>query len=1078
MDVSHARIPAAYDVFVSYAHRDAETVLPMAEQLSRSGLRVFIDETSIDPFASIQRRVQEGIAASTVFLAWYSRTYARSRACQWELGAAFNCDAGERILVVNPEDGTQHILPRDLLERRVLRPTIELTLAEAITGELARHREPIGAVRGIERLRPIGFQPIRSNRFVSRTTELWAIHDGLRDAARPMLSDTPRSVVQVRGLPGTGKSRLAEEYALRHGGAFPGGVFWLKGLGGAIHLSADDREASRQQQIFELAAQVPLPVEGRSFAAVWASLRETLAASGALWIVDDVPAGLTLDQFAAWWSPHPSVPTLITTVDLAFGDVGVCVDTRAFDAADAQDLMRAHGLEANAPAADALVGALDGHPLALDMAISYLKFRDGAVTATEFAHRVSCTSDGRDLLEDVARMQRAKSPVAMLDAVTAPLTRDARDWLALASILTAAAVPMELVDDVLAEIHGLTREEATQMRIMATLQTDLLALSRPDPVRREARRVHTIVVRWARTQAVTPERLSRLHAAVIAVLCRQLETTSFAKIFRMGLELAHARELGSRLGDVAEGGLLVLVGMCDVVRGDVASATRIAERVLTLANRLDDADLMARTEGLEALVLVTQGDLQAGRARLERATATVLKTRSPGDAYRLGGQGALAQALVGTGESAAGIACAEAVFAEATTVHGPEHPLTLAAQTTLARILGALNDPRGHALMSDVVQIRSRQAAAGDVDLLLEQFWLVMSQAVSTDREAAGPILERASDVFSREFGAEHPLALQASLLSAFNRSLSDDERVVASADGALRETIGTIARVCGPTHPLQFDARYVQAMLLGANKQHGEAVTHLAGLIADLERVAPTNHHLPLVRVSYAEALVQLGEVDEGLRILDETIAASGDSSGADARSIGLHVSAIGALCAKGDPEAARDRWLALASAPAAATHPMWFLLAQRVALRLAEARQPASVRAFLAQVIPLAERAGTAAAPGPAAFKQILGMAQWGLAQEAVAGQRWTDARDAAEAAVALFGSADAADHAACEGPALLLLLCQLQLGQGAESRRTFDDHFRTWWAQPTTALSAEQAQNKALIERFAPWLPASSP
>src|ERR1700751_3070090 len=90
---------------------------------------------------------------------------------------------------------------------------------------------PIPRSRGFAKPRPFGFQPAGSDRFVGRVPELWAVNDGLKRSANPMLSGVVRSIVQIRGLGGTCKSLLAEEYVLRFGAGFPGGIFWLKAFG-------------------------------------------------------------------------------------------------------------------------------------------------------------------------------------------------------------------------------------------------------------------------------------------------------------------------------------------------------------------------------------------------------------------------------------------------------------------------------------------------------------------------------------------------------------------------------------------------------------------------------------------------------------------------------------------------------------------------------------------------------------------------------------------------------------------------------------------------------------------------------
>jgi hypothetical protein len=86
---------------VSSQHR------PIVEALSAEGLRVWFDAVIDYDFESITRAIQDGLAHSKAFIAYYSHAYAPRRACQWELTAAFLAakregDPLRRILVLNP----------------------------------------------------------------------------------------------------------------------------------------------------------------------------------------------------------------------------------------------------------------------------------------------------------------------------------------------------------------------------------------------------------------------------------------------------------------------------------------------------------------------------------------------------------------------------------------------------------------------------------------------------------------------------------------------------------------------------------------------------------------------------------------------------------------------------------------------------------------------------------------------------------------------------------------------------------------------------------------------------------------
>jgi hypothetical protein len=541
--LTHLGMEPVYDVFISYTHKDQEPVRAFVSALRAEGLRVFIDETEIEAFSSIQSRVEQGIAKSKVLLAWYSTDYSKSRACQWELSAGCCCGSGERVLVVNPSSGTAHIQPRSLLNRLFATASDPKQLALDVRLRVAEFTDALGDNLGLKQPRPFGFQPTGSNRFVGRVPELWAINDGLKQSAHPMLSGVARSIVQIRGLGGIGKSLLAEEYALRFGAAFPGGIFWLKAFGSDSDKSVEDSEADRMQQITEFAAQIPLPVERKSFPEIWAMLAAELQKSACLWIVDDVPPGLTRDRLARWFSPHPSIPTLLTIPDLSHDDLGVRVDLNALTQNEALNLLRTYTLtDGEGEWAVSLIEALERHPLAIEIAAAYLEFRNGAVSCADFVRQLRTQT--RDELEFAAKVRHSVSPAAVLSATLKHLSMPATDLLVLASVLASAPIPADLIDATFVRIYQCSPDDAEAKRLEATAETDRFALSRLDPVRPEARRVHKLVARVTRQHTAVPDRVALIRAAVVAALnAHALRGLSYATIFRLGLESTHAREL-------------------------------------------------------------------------------------------------------------------------------------------------------------------------------------------------------------------------------------------------------------------------------------------------------------------------------------------------------------------------------------------------------------------------------------------------------------------------------------------------------------------------------------------------------
>ncbi len=97
-----------------------------------------MDESEIETFESISRAIEGGLAYSRALVAFYSREYPARRACQWELTAAFlaaqraGVNPRQRVLVVNPERGGDHVQPIELRDA--------LYASVASTTDAAGHR--------------------------------------------------------------------------------------------------------------------------------------------------------------------------------------------------------------------------------------------------------------------------------------------------------------------------------------------------------------------------------------------------------------------------------------------------------------------------------------------------------------------------------------------------------------------------------------------------------------------------------------------------------------------------------------------------------------------------------------------------------------------------------------------------------------------------------------------------------------------------------------------------------------------------------------------------------------------------
>jgi pentatricopeptide repeat protein len=1062
-------VSPAYDVFISYAHKDKEAVGALVAALRAEGLRVFIDEAEVGSFHSIQSRVEQGIAKSKVLLAWYSVDYARSRACQWELAAGYLWGSGERVCVVNPTSGTDHIQPRSLLDKLFATASDPTQVARDVWIRAAGVGDGLGDDPGCRRSRFFGFQPAGSNRFVGRVPELWAMHDAVLRSASPMLSGVARSIVQIRGLGGIGKSLLTEEYALRFGAAFPGGIFWLKAFGSDSNKSVEDREADRMQQIREFAAQIPLPVEQKPFPEVWAMLERELPKAPCLWIVDDVPPGLSREQLSRWFSPHPSIPTLLIIPDLSHDDLGVKIDLDALTPEESLALLRSHKLN-DGEGADALrlVEALERHPLAIEIAASYLEFRNGAVSCGQFLEQVRTRA--RDELEFAAKLKHSASLVTALSATWKLLSAPAIDLLALASVLASAPIPAEVIDVSFARLYDCSPEDAEEKRLEATSDTDQFALSRVDPARPEARRVHSLVARAARQHVVSPERVAIIKAAAVAALSEYaLRGLSYARVFRLGLESSHARELSANPATGDEAALLVVVGSFDLARGEIDSAERSGRRALDycMSTLGADHDFTRRAKGLVGQVLFYRGDYGGARAIFEPLVEAAARDRAPGDVYRLGGQLSLAAVLNAQGELGAARVIAEKAVEESTSVNGLEHQWTLSAKTILAQIMTALGDnARAVALVNGVLAARRRQAAEGDPDILFEEFSLIAAQGIAADLREAEPVLNKAVEVFTREFGAENTVTLQARLYQLFVL-LQKGQR--ADAQHRADDLIGIFDRVFGSGHPMAIQARVVQACTLFVDNRYDEASARLEPLVAQLARALGPHHpEVIAIQCNFAAALLETGGQQRACEMLRALVVEAEEHLGkAHPNSIASRCTLFSCLCKLGQFAEARTAWQELIANPAARSNPFTYTGGNSIALGLREQNDLPGAQSVLLEMVPFAE-----AQLG--AEHAIVVIAKTSLAFHAAALGQFADAAQWWEQVLA------AKDHTVGERDpgttqvAWNLFLTRWRMGEAEECHRIFVKRF-LWFCAKDESRDPQQTEICSAIRQNTPWLSA---
>lgn len=85
-------IPVAYEgdrpyIFISYAHKDADTVLPIIDRLQKDGYRVWYDE-GIVPGSNWDVYISQYLDRCSNVLGFLSKSYVKSQNCRDELALA------------------------------------------------------------------------------------------------------------------------------------------------------------------------------------------------------------------------------------------------------------------------------------------------------------------------------------------------------------------------------------------------------------------------------------------------------------------------------------------------------------------------------------------------------------------------------------------------------------------------------------------------------------------------------------------------------------------------------------------------------------------------------------------------------------------------------------------------------------------------------------------------------------------------------------------------------------------------------------------------------------------------------
>jgi tetratricopeptide (TPR) repeat protein len=782
-----------FDVFVSHSHAHADNarVVPLVAALKKQGLKVWVDLECVGDGESITNKVAAGLAASKMLLAWYSESYVRSRACQWELTAALIAgahDQNRRVLVLNPETATGHIQPITLRDQIFLDANDAL---ESLAARIAACAQKLtGRLDTLSSLAPPewlgGGRRSSSQRFVGRLPDLWAVHSHLQASHAVMVSGAAAGsdVALVQGLGGIGKSLLAEEYALRFGAAYPGGIVWLQGTG------------DLGSQLGGLAGKLDVPVAGRSPDEVEGAVRRHLAAMAKpyLWIVDDLPPQETVGQ---WRAPSGNGHTLITTRSTQLDTLGNQHRLGILPPPEALALLTARTPPSveEKPLAEKIAERLGGHALALDIAGAAVVHVGGYAGFLELLKNPG--DDALALAADfVGVLPGNHTPdiaTTLLDSIDR-LRPEGLLVLQTAALLAPSPIPNELIDDVLAALpggdakHGLRGRAATAREALTEAEVHTVS-------------VHVLLSHTIRHHRPSPT--AALRAALVTRLRVWMRTADDIRTHAtLQPVIAHVRSLTETVTGAEDADLAGRLGHYDHARGaytDAALSRRKSRDTLSTVQGDEHPDTLISMNNL-ALTLRAQGDLSDARALQEQVLAVRLRLQGADHPDTLTSMNNLASTLRGQGDLSGARALQEQVLAVQRRVLGAEHPNTLTSMNNLALTLGDQGDLSGaRALEEQVLAMRRRVLGTEHPDTLSSMNNLAETLRGQGDLSGARALHEQVLAVQRRVLGEEHPDTMR----STNNLSSTLQAQGDLSGARALQEQVLAVQRrVLGAEHP------------------------------------------------------------------------------------------------------------------------------------------------------------------------------------------------------------------------------------------------------------------------------------
>jgi hypothetical protein len=607
----------------------------------------------------------------------------------------------------------------------------------------------------------------------------------------------------IYGMGGLGKTQLALKYSHDFRDRYAG-VWWFRAE------NADLLEADAAACCAAVAAPQ------REGEAPSAALKRWLAGQSAAWLLvyDNAEDPMVLRPLLPDGDRHH---VLLTSRNPAWGGLAQPLGLATWSEAQGADFLEARLAGRRRDDLRALSADLDGLPLALEQAASYLE--ETGLAVAEYRRLLAGVDTGALVLDSGrASTGYERSVAATLSLAFARLAPAAQQLLRLASFAAPEPLPERFLLAAAEQLpDALATAAANPLAWQSTVaelrryglaeRIEIEALDAGNGYREQALTLHRLTQQVVRAMLADAARdaetlLAVLQAALPEDVALPAAWPRCAALWphavhlapfheRNPLDPARVRHLWDRIASYLQYGPALY-----------SQATTLYERALALSRDAFGEEHPATLGSMNNLAgtLGAQGDLAGARALEEQALAVRRRVLGEEHPDTLTSMNNLAETLRAQGDLAGARELHKQALAVRRRVLGEEHPDTLSAMNNLALTLGAQGDLAGaRALHKQALAVLRRVLGEEHPDTLGSMNNLALTLRAQGDLAGARALEEQALAVRRRVLGEEHPATLTSmNNLAAALWAQGD----LAGARALEEQALAVRRRVLGEEHP------------------------------------------------------------------------------------------------------------------------------------------------------------------------------------------------------------------------------------------------------------------------------------